>query len=132
MNAYERLRSLMADADFVTRVNTCFFGIRHYGTLPHSALAHMADSLCSKYGLSAEVHPHAVVIYDRSSRSKHPACLVLSMQLNQTPSPSAMAYRFAGYSLLQAFEVDADDTDVAGDCPQPTNWVKTKGRVLLH
>lgn len=131
MNAFERLRHIMGDERTVAVVNGAFFSIRAYGVPPWQALIGLADRLCGLHGLSAEVHPNAVVFYLLGSRAKQPACIVVSMAGGQA-SPSAMAERHTSHALLQLFEGDADDTDMAGASAHTARWIETKGRMLLH
>jgi hypothetical protein len=131
MNAFERLRHIMGDERTVEIVNGAFFSIRAYGTQPWQALTQMADRLCGLHGLSAEVHQNAVVFYLLGSRAKQPACIVVSLAGN-TASPSAMAERHTPHALIQLFEGDADDTDMAGSSAHHARWVETKGRLLFY
>ena len=132
MTGYERLRNIADDDRMQERVHACFTSIRHYGIEAWRAMTLMADDICGKYGLSAEVHRSAVVFYHLGSRAKQPAAIVVSMAGGR-PSPSAMVTISTAMSLIQVFEGDADDRDFVEDAgAHAARWVETKGRMLLH
>lgn len=135
MTGYERLKGLVEnDHRFMPAVEGAFWNILYNGGNPYRVLSHMADTICGLMGLSAEVHGNSVVFYMLTSRAKHPACILVSMNAGQPSSPSAMFIMRGTRALVQVFEGDADDTQdiMAGTRPLPAHWVETKGRVLLH
>ena len=133
MTPYERLVGFVQrDPVFLQQANAAFFNIKSNAFHPAHLLAHMADRLCGHFGLSAEVHTNAVLFFLTSSRSKHPASIVVSLNADQPSSPSAMFIYRGAHALIQVFEGDADDTDVAGDSAYSSYWLETKGRMLLH
>lgn len=131
MNAYEKLKHLAQDERTVQVVDGAFFSIRHHGAPQVVALCQMADRLCAMHGLSAHIENGAVVFYHLGSRAKQPACLLISMAGGST-SPSAMVVRHTPLALIQVFEGDADDTDMAEAGAYAARGIETKGRMLLH
>lgn len=134
MTPYDRLKSMVADDPrFMETVKGAFWALR-YGAYWQAVFTNMADTLCGRHSLSAEVHGNAVILWNSSSRAKQPACVVISRDAGQTASPSALYVRRNCEALIQVFEGDADDGDelLEGLGQNAIHWTKAQGRVLLH
>lgn len=129
----DRLKDIgIRSSEFVTRADTAMHSaIAGYAPL-HHALSHLAEQLCSKYALTAEIQGGALVLYPLGTRAKQPPCITISRAASQQASPSSAACYRSAFSLIQVFEAGADDSaELEGAGEAPTHRIETKGRVLL-
>lgn len=116
---------------FNTQVDAAVYSFAKGHVFPAKALQSLADSLCAKYALTAEIHGEVLVLYPLNTRAKQPPCICISRSTGQSPSPSAIGTYWSAWSIIQVFDGGADDSGiVAGEGQAAPYRIETKNRSL--
>lgn len=131
-----RLKDIALNSgSFVTRADVAMHSINTGQAQAHRAMQALADDLCAKYALTAEVHGCVLVLYPLNTRAKTPPCIAISRSASQAISMNSVACYRSAFSVIQVFDGGADDTDDATELEHfgsaTVNRIETKGRVLL-
>ena len=130
---YDTLRGIVNDdARFARYADNALSYTALHGAARGQCLHSFAEWAQHAYAVTAEVHDTCVVLYPNAARAAQPACIVVSLNMGQSNSPSADHVRSKAYALIQVFDAGADDAELAAAGPFPAHRVQTKGRVLLH
>jgi len=131
--AYCRLQRRCFMTHDVMNLATEEFGHLRRLTKTHTeAMQSIAGFIEQDGDLLCETTRDCIMITSTFSKAKQPAMAVLSADHGQLTSPSALSYRRNGVVLMQLFEKDADDTEMANRRTVSPNRVKAQGRMLQY